>query len=143
MTEGWAIGKVLSLGYRGYLACHAESAGTFIVRNANKAFSESKDISRLLKAGQAYDRAGLTKVGRGLQKHGGRIGSFFPKPRGNPAQINKQGGKILESILNNPRRTTKTYNFAKYGDIVDIRVPPDHIGVRFYQSGKFIGFLEP
>lgn len=41
------------------------------------------DINKLLKAGQALDRAGFTKAGRALMKHGNREGSIFPKPSGN------------------------------------------------------------
>ena len=41
------------------------------------------DLNAWSKAGQAMDRKGLTKAGRGLQKHGGRPGTIFPKPKGN------------------------------------------------------------
>ena len=48
-------------------------------------------IDRLLEAGKQLDRGGLTKAGRALSKHGGRIDSVFPKPVGTPEQINDQG----------------------------------------------------
>jgi len=60
------------------------------------------NIDRLVAAGKEMDRGGLTKAGRGLAKHSGRDGSIFPKPLGNPVQINEQGQKILEMILNHP-----------------------------------------
>ena len=62
------------------------------------------NITNLIKAGNAIDRAGFTRVGRGLMKHGYREGSFFPKPLGTPAQINQQGEAILKEILHDPKR---------------------------------------
>ena len=53
------------------------------------------NTNKLAEAGKAVDRAGFTKAGRGLMKHGYREGSIFPKPNGNPAQVNEQGQKML------------------------------------------------
>ena len=107
-----------------------------------------KDIAKLLKAGKVVSKAGLTAVGRGLQKHGSRTGSTFPKAIGNQAAINQQGENVLKSILENPNveRTINsgTLNTHRYGvNSVDYQIPGG-IGARFNSDGtKFIGFLEP
>ena len=93
-------------------------------------------------AGKIHDRGGLTKAGRALTKHGGREGSVFPKPFGNPEQINKQGQEILEKILNNPDKKISYYTLKQYGEIIDIKVP-EVGGLRYNTKGEFIGFLEP
>ncbi len=69
------------------------------------------------------------------------ISSVFPKPLGNPEQINLQGQKILESILNNPNKKIILGNYERYGDVIDIQVP-NLGGVRYSKQGEFIGFLE-
>ena len=103
---------------------------------------ESLDLEKLADAGKVFDRAGLTKAGRALAKHGGREGSVFPKPIGNPEQINKQGQEILEKILNKPNKKIILGNYERYGDVIDIQVP-NLGGVRYSKEGEFIGFLEP
>lgn len=103
-----------------------------------KVFSNTNN---LIKAGNAIDRAGFTKVGRGLMKHGYREGSGFPKPVGNPAQINAQGQRMLESILNHPERECILYDSSRMGKTVDIYAP-NIGGARYSLEGEFIGFLE-
>ncbi|MEM8629054.1 MAG: hypothetical protein AAGF04_03155 [Chlamydiota bacterium] len=103
-----------------------------------KVFSNTNN---LIKAGNAIDRAGFTKVGRGLMKHGYREGSGFPKPVGNPAQINAQGQRMLESILNHPKRECILYDSSRMGKTVDIYAP-NIGGARYSLEGEFIGFLE-
>ena len=44
----------------------------------------ARSIDDLLRAGQRADRNGLTAAGRGLQKHGDRVGSVFPSQPGMP-----------------------------------------------------------
>jgi len=88
------------------------SSGTFAeVVNSNRVFEsasstgkfiEGLSIKKLAEAGKVADKAGLTKAGRALAKHGGREGSVFPKPTGTPMQINQQGQEILEKILTHP-----------------------------------------
>lgn len=76
-------------------------------------------------------------------KHGYREGrSVFPKPLGNPAQVNAQGQKVLESILYHPEREYVIHESHRLGKIVDV-FAPDVGGVRFSFEGEFIGFLEP
>ena len=94
------------------------------------------------KVGKALDRAGLTKAGRGLMKHGYRDGSVFPKPVGTPAQINEHGQKILESILKHPDRRDIVGEYEKFGKVLDIYAPGIG-GVRYNANNEFIGFLEP
>ncbi|HEV3270005.1 MAG TPA: hypothetical protein VGZ69_05085 [Candidatus Rhabdochlamydia sp.] len=95
------------------------------------------DINKLLKAGQALDRAGFTKAGRALMKHGNREGSIFPKPSGNVERMNERGQIILEQILNDPKRELiKIPNgeFKIYS--------PNGRGVHFKKDGTFKGFVE-
>lgn len=99
--------------------------------------SNGMSIEQLAEAGKVDDREGLTRAGRGLQKHGGRSDSVFPKPSGNISQINAQEQQMLEDILNSPNNevielpngSTKIY--AQNGR-----------GVHFDRKGNFIGFVE-
>ncbi len=100
------------------------------------------DINKLLKAGQALDRAGFTKAGRALMKHGNREGSIFPKPSGNVARMNERGQNILETILNHPETRVSYDEFKRFGKVIDFKAPGIG-GVRYSSDGKFIGFLEP
>ena len=103
-----------------------------------KVFSNTNN---LIKAGNEIDRAGFTKAGRGLMKHGYREESVFSKPLGNPSQINAQGQKVLESILYHPERECIFYESSRMGKTVDIYAP-NIGGVRYSLEGEFIGFLE-
>ncbi|MEM8629582.1 MAG: hypothetical protein AAGF04_05930 [Chlamydiota bacterium] len=86
------------------------------------------NTSNLIRAGNPIDRAGFTRVGRGLMKHGYREGSLFPKPLGTPAQINQQGEAFLKEILHDPKRTILKNNRG---------------GIEIYsQSGRGVYFRE-
>jgi hypothetical protein len=100
----------------------------------NQIFSNSIQFKE---AGKVLDRAGFTKAGRGLMKHGYREGSIFPKPIGSPAAINKQGQMILEEILDNPNN--KIYQF-KDGSLKIYA--PNGRGASFRKDGTFKGFIE-
>lgn len=104
-----------------------------------KLFSNTK---KLIESGKALDRAGFTKSGRGLMKHGYREGSVYPKPVGNPNKINEQGQKVLESILNHPEKQIFRTHSKNLGEVVDVYAPGIG-GVRYNVSGEMIGFLEP
>jgi hypothetical protein len=95
------------------------------------------NISNLIRAGNAIDRAGFTRVGRGLMKHGYREGSFFPKPLGTPAQINQQGEAILKEILHDPNRTI----FKNNRGGIEIYSQSGR-GAYFREDGTFRGFIE-
>jgi hypothetical protein len=100
-------------------------------------------IDQLLDAANKQDRNGFTKGGRGLQKHGGRSGSAYPKLSGNPNKFNSEGSKIIEGILRDPR-SIYTYGYKKgFGNILEVRLPNGR-GIRYNaETGEFIGFLEP
>jgi len=100
------------------------------------------NTSNLIKAGDAIDRAGYSKAGRSLMKHGYREGSAFPKPKGNPSQVNAHGQKILESIVNHPERVVYKRPHPDFDRVIEV-VVPDMWGVRFTLDGEMIGFLEP
>lgn len=96
----------------------------------------------LLKSANKADKGGFTKIGRALQKHGSRAGSVFPKATGNPASINAQGKRVLQNILINPNATTITRHHARFGNIMEIKLP-NRQGARFSADGKiFFGFIE-
>ncbi|HPE84679.1 MAG TPA: hypothetical protein PLO43_00675, partial [Chlamydiales bacterium] len=95
------------------------------------------NTNNLIKAGNVIDRGGFTIVGRSLMKHGYRKGSLFPKPIGNPAQINKQGEAFLKGILNDPKRTILKNNAGG----IEIYSQTGR-GAYFKQDGTFRGFIE-
>lgn len=96
------------------------------------------DVNKLLEAGQALDRAGFTKAGRALMKHGNREGSVFPKPSVNAEQMNKHDQIILEQILTDPQAMSYSNRFGGK-DIFS----SSGRGVRFDNEGNFMGFLQP
>ena len=99
-------------------------------------------LDDLIKAATKADKGALTKVGRALQKHGSRPNSVFPKATGNPASMNAQGEAVLRNILTNPSATTTVRNHARFGDILEVKVPGGG-GARFSADGNnFIGFIE-
>ena len=75
-------------------------------------------------------------------KHGYRKGSVFPKPTGNPARINAQGQKMLESILKHPEKIICKRPHPDFGNVIDIKILGNG-GVRFTTNGEMIGFIEP
>jgi hypothetical protein len=101
-------------------------------------FQTFSDTSKFAKAGKVFDRAGYTKAGRNLMKHGYRKGSAFPKPLGNPAQVNAHGQQVLESIINHPERIIYERPHPDFGKVIEI-VVPDKCGVRFTIEGEMIG----
>ncbi|WP_330114599.1 hypothetical protein SA496_24245 [Pseudomonas sp. JS3066] len=105
-----------------------------------------KTIEEFSSAGKVLDSADksgqLTVAGRALQKHGGREGSSFPGAKGKPSDINTQGQKIVDEILNNPAKTVTHKETGRFGKVIDITAP-DGRGLRYDSAGKLIGFLEP
>ena len=98
--------------------------------------------TNLLKAATARDRNGLTRVGRQFQKHGSRPESNLPRATGNPDSINSQGLAALNEILSNQSATRVIRHHARFGEILDIRVPGG-TGARFTSDGKtFLHFLD-
>ena len=108
----------------------------------NGMIKSAKSLKILSKAGKVPDRSGLTKAGRALAKHGGRENSVFPKPIGNPAQINQQGQAILDNFLHHPNKKIYFGNSNRFGEFIDITIP-NKGGVRYSIKGEFITFLEP
>jgi len=105
-------------------------------------FFAAKGVSGLLKVGNALDKGGFTAVGKALQKHGSRTGSIFPKATGNASEINAQGEAVLNGILTNPNVTSVTRHHARFGNVLEYKIPGGQ-GARFSGDGKtFIGFLE-
>jgi hypothetical protein len=95
-----------------------------------------------LKSGNALDKGGFTVVGRALQKHGSRTSNIFPKATGNATAINAQGEAVLNGILTNPNATNTIRHHARFGNVLEYRIPGGQ-GARFSGDGKtFIGFLE-
>ncbi|MFD4840497.1 hemagglutinin repeat-containing protein [Achromobacter sp. NPDC058515] len=105
-----------------------------------------KSIDELSNAGKLLDPADksgqLSLAGRALQKHAGREGSIFPTVKGSPSEINAQGQKITDDILNNPGTTVVYREAGRFGKVMDV-IAPDGRGLRYDINGKFIGLLEP
>lgn len=101
------------------------------------------ELDSLSKTGTSIDPAAksgnFTVAGRALQKHGSRDGSAYPSAKGTPAQINEQGQKILDGIINAPNASVKEGNRFGGFDVI----APDGRGARFDPQGNFRGFLEP
>ncbi len=93
---------------------------------------------KLVEAGKAMDRGGLTKAGRALMKHGYREGSVFPKPVGTTLQINEHGQKILQEIVSDRQAVSYSNKFGGQ-DIFS----SSGRGVRFDDKGNLMGFLQP
>lgn len=83
------------------------------------------------------DRGGLTKAGRALDKHGGRLDSVFSKATGNPASKNAQGQHHLNDILTCPKSRT-----IKDGEKGFEIFSPDGRAAYFRSDGSFRGFTE-
>ena len=113
---------------------------TFVEDGQTQAISMG-DMSH---AGTLHDRGGLTKAGRAMQKHSERINPTFPKPTGSAHEINMQGQRVLDKILNHPDKQIILDESARSKELViDIFIPNGH-GARFSRDGKkMIGFLEP
>jgi RHS repeat-associated protein len=102
-----------------------------------------KGVEELITVANTQEKSGLTTVGRALQKHGSRAGSSFPKVVGSPEAINAQGETVLKEILTNPSVTTDVRHHARFGEVLEYRIPGGQ-GARFSSDGKkFFGFLEP
>ena len=110
--------------------------------NLNSASSTALDLDLLAKSGQTMGKQEYTCAGRALQKHSSRSNSVFPKPFGKPSQVNQQAQNILDNILSHPKSISTQYHHPRFGHIIDIKIP-NYQGVRYYDNGKFIGFLEP
>ena len=119
---------------------HTYHVGTngVLVHNAGKDYN----VDQLLESGNQSDKGDLTKSGRAAQKHGSRDGSKFPDIKGDANTMNAQGNNILKSILNDPDATAVTRHHARYGEILEIKLP-NGCGARFTADGKtFIGLIE-
>ncbi|MEM7052740.1 MAG: RHS repeat-associated core domain-containing protein [Acidobacteriota bacterium] len=87
-------------------------------------------------------QGGVTAIGRALQKHASRPGSFFQSAGGNAAQNAKMGASFLKFLLNNSASKVSFKNHRDFGLIIKIRLP-NGAGAQFTENGKFIGLLEP
>lgn len=101
------------------------------------------DRKAIIAASGTPDRAGFTKAGRSLQKHGDRQGSTFPKIKGSPHQANQQANSIVEDIVSNKNSKFQLRFLPRFGKVIEIR-SPDGKGLRVDANNKeLIGFLEP
>ena len=117
--------------------------GTIAVNTTQAANAAKNTLQKLLDAANVLDRNGLTVVGRALQKHGSRSGTSFPRATGSPTAINSQGEKFLKEIITNPSVSTNARHHARFGNILEYKLPNGQ-GARFSSDGsKFLGFIEP
>ncbi len=104
--------------------------------------SSTVSVGTLLKAASEPSKGKLTAVGRALQKHGSRQGSKYPSVKGNPEAINRQGMEVLRNILENPYVGRTSRHHARFGHILEYKIPGGQ-GARFSKDGKnLIGFIE-
>jgi len=96
------------------------------------------EIGTLSEAGKAPSKGGRTEAGRAAEKHGSRKGSAFPSTSGTAEDINEQGQRTLDGILND---SGSTISVDEAGRITV--TAPDGRGVQFRPDGKFKGFREP
>ncbi len=101
-------------------------------------------LDKLSQAAAEMDRNGLTKAGRALQKHSDRVGSAFAKPSSkNFKNLNHEGQRVVDEILNNPLSKMKFgYSKTLGAKVIDIKTP-ENIGIRYDEQLNFIGVLEP
>ncbi len=104
--------------------------------------SLSVSIDKLLEAGKAPDKGGYSKAGRSLTKKSYRENSIFPRPSGSIEQINNQGEKVLEEILNHPEKIITHEVRPRFGEVIEVTIP-ENGGARFSISEEFICFIEP
>jgi RHS repeat-associated protein len=154
--EFWLYWMTLPLKYHAYQKTAGQTSGRryrVATSNAKTPLSpkpislqkivQIKSSGNLTQAGKAADKGGLTVAGRALQKHGSREGSTFPKATGNQSDINNQAEIVLSNIINHPDATFTVRHHARFGEILDIKIPGGQ-GARFTGDGKtFIGFIEP
>ncbi len=137
----WQIGKVAT-PKQAPAQFVAQAVKRVAEKTVHRTVPRTPSLDALSRAGQAIDRGGLTKAGRGLAKHSGRPESIFPSVKGSPSQINQCAQEILDGILTNPSGKSTVWHSGRYGKVVDIEVA-GRGGARFTFDGKFIGFLEP
>jgi hypothetical protein len=116
-----------------------------LLRKAHRLCSTTQFCSlekeNLLISANKFDRNGLTKAGRSLQKHADRGSTKFTYSSKIPQDLNNQGLKITEEILDDPNTTSILKQSSKYGDIVDIRDSKGR-GIRYRYDYEFMGFLD-
>ena len=89
------------------------------------------------------NKAGLSPVGRAIQKHTGReITGFAVGKTGHAATNSTNGAKFLEELLTNPNSSYAVKNHAVHGQVLNVRLP-NGLGAQWTADGqKFIGLLE-
>ena len=90
-----------------------------------------------------YKKSDLTEAGRALTKHPEIIGLSKQNVRSilkTDAALNDAASSIIKNIIRNGEHTTVLLN--RYGKTTQIIIP-NKFGARWYQNGKFIGFINP
>ena len=98
----------------------------------------TEEVKAFSEAGKSSSKGGRTEAGRAAEKHGSRAGSAFPQTHGVAADINKQGQRTLDDILNDPGSTVSVDEAGRI-----TVTAPDGRGAQFRPDGKFKGFREP
>lgn len=97
--------------------------------------------SQLLANATQAGRGGISPVGRAIQKHAGRPGSFFTSAGGNAGRNTEIGRRFLDDLLAHPG-TSVTHRVHKvHGQVIDVRLP-NGAGAQFTGDGSFVGLLE-
>ncbi len=91
-------------------------------------------------ANEVVARGGVTAVGRAIQRHAVRPGSFFRAGK-NAAENAQIGANFVESLLTNPSAAVSRFGHQVHGAVVNVRLPSG-VGAQFGKAGNFIGLLE-
>ncbi|WP_322780115.1 hypothetical protein, partial [Frankia sp. Cas4] len=82
---------------------------------------------------------GVTKASRAYQKHMVRPNASLIRLGGRDARDMSE--YLINDILTNPRTALQSWAHPQFGPVYDFQL--SDIGARWYQSGGFIGFLDP
>jgi len=123
----------------------AGSIKSFTTRAATDATTVSeKTAPELFKdALGTFKNSELTNAGRALTKHPEVVNATKTTLRQalrTDPQINAAASEALKSILRNGVRTTPTV--PRYGSVIQYQIPFGY-GARWYQTGEWIGFINP
>jgi hypothetical protein len=110
------------------------------IRSGDFVGAGTKGGNNFLNNATTPGKGGVSPVGRALQKHASRQGSFFQGATGNAAKNTQIGAQYLDDILQNGTVTQSTHK--AFGDVIKVRMS-NGAGAWWKADGSFIGFLEP
>ena len=148
-----SVGSAINSGYRsipdGVLGATlgAKTAADLLIqggRAAETAAGTLADQNLLYKAAVGrYGASKLTNAGRALTKHPEVVGTtkdMLRQTLRSDGSVNAAAHSALKDIMRNGVTTTPT--LPRYGQVTQIQIPGG-FGARWYDDGRFIGFINP